>query len=851
MSHTNLPRAYTLCRNLKQFVLAVTFCVSISRCLTADAGNALVASEGQAKFKVVVSPTATDTVKKHVADLAAMLEKISGAKFEIVAGDGQDGIAVGTAADFPQAPVNGRLDSQDVMRGDEYIIKTHAKGIWLVGATDVAAGHAVWDFIYRMGYRQYFPGKTWEIIPTRKKIEVSLDVFSSPSYITRDIWYQFGGFNDYEFNTWCLRNRTVSSFVLKNAHMSQTIEWDNKQAFKDHPEYYALVKGVRGVGGGKLCISNPGLRKLFAEEIIRRFEKNPKVMSLSIEPQDGGGWCECEECAKMGSKSDRQVTLGNEVAKEVVAKFGKNKYLGMLAYYEHAAPPAIKVSPQVLVTACTRFGPPVEETLEGWHKQGATMGVYDYYSVNTWHRDLPGFPGGSRLDYIAQSIPSWYRLGVRFFSAESGENWGPCGFGYFLASRLLWDVNEASRVKELRSEFINLCFRKAAKPMDEFYSLIDGTNRGLQLDDLVGQMYRRLDSARKLEADTAVRARIDDLIAYTRYVELFRAYDALKKSKSPHRKEFEDVILYVFRIRASGMVHGVALVRDLPGYDKEVTVPIEAAISGSKDAKFWQNSAPPLSSEEISKILADGIAANPVLPFQAVPYSMELVPAGKALGLPSVPAGNYDLHGDGVSWYAWLEPGKERLKVSGAGDFQFKLYAVDKEKGDTLVSNATIKAAYDKVRNQGAQDIELKSPKSGLHRVVVSGPDSWALRQQSEEAGDYYAIPASTNFNSPSSLYFYVPKGTAIVAGKYSGHVKVMKDDTGKVVLDFSTLKDEIASKKGAVYFTVPVPAGRDGTLWKMEGLVLCHLYTVPPYYALSAEELVLPKEVVERDAKK
>ena len=36
--------------------------------------------------------------------------------------------------------------------------------------------------------------------------------------------------------------------------------------------------------------------------------------SVSVDPSDGLGWCECEACAAMGSISDRAVTLANAVA---------------------------------------------------------------------------------------------------------------------------------------------------------------------------------------------------------------------------------------------------------------------------------------------------------------------------------------------------------------------------------------------------------------------------------------------------------------------------------------------------------------------------------------------------------
>jgi hypothetical protein len=48
------------------------------------------------------------------------------------------------------------------------------------------------------------------------------------------------------------------------------------------------------------------------------------------------------------------------------------------------------------------------------------------------------------------------------------------------------------------------------------------------------------------------------------------------------------------------------------------------------------------------------------------------------------------------------------------------------------------------------------------------------------------------------------------------------------------------------------VPEGQDGRLWKF---VNCQgvrqLGTVPPYLAITGKDLLLPKEVVEADAKK
>ena len=55
---------------------------------------------------------------------------------------------------------------------------------------------------------------------------------------------------------------------------------------------------------------------------------------------------------------------------------------------------------------------------------------------------------------IAAFLPKIHGMGVRLYDAESGDCWGPCGLGYFIAARVLWDIEEADRVDEWIDEVI-------------------------------------------------------------------------------------------------------------------------------------------------------------------------------------------------------------------------------------------------------------------------------------------------------------------------------------------------------------------------------------------------------------
>ena len=69
--------------------------------------------------------------------------------------------------------------------------------------------------------------------------------------------------------------------------------------------------------------------------------------------------------------------------------------------------------------AASAEGLTLDELMDGWARQGATLGVREYYSVNTWDRDQPGHARGGNLAYLAKTIPAFHAKGARYLSAES------------------------------------------------------------------------------------------------------------------------------------------------------------------------------------------------------------------------------------------------------------------------------------------------------------------------------------------------------------------------------------------------------------------------------------------------
>src|SRR5690606_30485565 len=137
-----------------------------------------------------------------------------------------------------------------------------------------------------------------------------------------------------------------SDFVLNTGHAYDNIIRRNKAVFDAHPEYYGLYKGERN--SSKICIGNPEVRALVVQYALNFFADNPGADSVSVDPSDGGKWCECDLCAALGTVSDRALTLANEVSAALEASH-PGKYVAMYAYNQHAPPPTITARPRVII----------------------------------------------------------------------------------------------------------------------------------------------------------------------------------------------------------------------------------------------------------------------------------------------------------------------------------------------------------------------------------------------------------------------------------------------------------------------------------------------------------------------
>lgn len=824
----------------------------LSSVISTSADEITIAVSGEAKLKIVVGAEADETVRLAARDLSQVLERISGAEFEVRSGTGVAGLVVGVPEDFTDLPFQTSFGDGPFER-DDYRIVSGKEGLYLLGATPNAVEFAVWDLLLEFGYRFYFPSKTWEVVPERSRLQIDIDRLEKPDFYNRSA--PRGGLRRTlrpwaiaEWEQWQVRNRTKSSFVLSTGHAYDGILSRHRAEFERNPEFLAVRDGKRG--GNKFCISNPGLRDLVVRDAVAQIEADPSRDSVSLDPSDGGGWCECEACQKMGSVSDRVVILCNAAA-EAINRLGHGtKYVGTYAYNYHSPPPSVEVHPNVVVSLATAFikgDQTFDEILAGWSKQAELIGIREYYGLTVWHQSMPGSGKAGHPIPLAQSIRDQHRAGARFINAESDEAWGSNGLGYYLASRLLWDVNTS--VEAVIDDFLSNCFGPAEEPMREFYEFIGSGPR--RSDHMVGTMYRLLRKARSLTTDPQIVARIDSLVLYTRYVELHR--------KAEGQAGFDRVVSFLWRSRKSIMCDSIGMFwylnRDarknasrtwIPGQPQSMTLPPE---------RQRERGDEPFSESEILALIENGIRNHDVLEFTPLEFSDDLIPAGEVLNLPEVQLLGKTFYGgaDGATTtrgelhnYTWIDdpPREIRLQVSTGliydvrGPATVTLFhrgTVDVEKVD-FYKVATAEVPEDREWH----DVRFTAMQRGLYRITwdermsgtrVKWPNDLRRTVLSSEGAD-------KQVSGRHSWYFYVPRGTKIIGAYSQASAGGLFNPKGEQVLDFS--------KTPTDYVSIPVPEGTDGRLWSVRALGgRFRLMNVPPFVAGRAEDLLLPRELV------
>jgi hypothetical protein len=479
-----------------------------STSVRADASGAfLVAENGKATAQIFLSASASPAEKYAAQELQRAVEKISGAKLNIVSSGtpSTPAIVIGTPESTPSVKAANLFNTQNE---EETRIALRGQTLYLAGPTPGAALRAVYTFLQdELGARWFWPGESGEYLPSQKTIAVgNLDVRQIPDIAVRSLSINSPHYDEATL-IWMARNRLnlhnlqgPSSQIAPMHEKGFNVMIGGHNAYLDkgvlekHPEYIAQINGKRQVIASPphLCWSNPGAQKALAEKISKWWNDNPDIDAISFFGPDHNYFCECDQCkAYAPDVSTRWQKFSAAVIAQVNQTHPGKRYQ-TLAYQAYRGVPT-EVAPFALIGYTTYninytkpLGDPSNAVavseIKAWQKAGGEMGLRGYQFIPFNERMYAPITG-LIMDEVewtkANGLQGWTSeitpFGWPKNSAPEDENWITNRMAVYAAAQAMW--NTKLRPQELMRDWTSRIYGPAAAPMLAYHSAMEAAWR--------------------------------------------------------------------------------------------------------------------------------------------------------------------------------------------------------------------------------------------------------------------------------------------------------------------------------------------------------------------------------------
>jgi hypothetical protein len=533
----------------------------------------LVREQGS-EFVIYHDETAPSSVAMAASELREYLYRGSGAKLAIVHQPRSPMICLGNNA----ASSAAGLSLEDIPV-EGFRIVTRVGNIYILGpdtaegertsggGTSTGTRNGTYAFIEQfLGVRWLVPGKHGDYVPKSTSITVpETDLVDAPFFLNRRVPYTQQGRR--EVKRWWARQRLGWSLYLNHSHnWRRTVPASH---FDQHPDWFPERGGVRvpPTGRYKLCTTNPGVVRAYADATIAYFDRNPEATCYSLSPSDSAGYCECERCSALCetdpngdlSVTPAILTFYNDVAR-LVAKRHPDKQLAGYVYAAYVFPPKkpIPLEPNVFLVwapsfdyGYTLFRPELrrqwDDLLAQWTRVTENISYYDLPTHILTESGALNPPGLKILRFLYPRLKAANFKGVYVYGIEA---WGRAAQLNYLLAKLAWDPD--ADVDALFDEFCEKAYGRGGDDINRMYRLLDAEveRHFLQYPDAryrltpdmmrdiyaknlteIERLYRAAES--KVE-DADARARLkmigDNLTVLHWNLRQFRLLDAPKKS---------------------------------------------------------------------------------------------------------------------------------------------------------------------------------------------------------------------------------------------------------------------------------------------------------------------------------
>ena len=471
--------------------------------LSADARVTLV-QDGSAVAAIVLPDQPTADEKIAAEDFQQHIRKMSGATLPIFAEtDRPDRLCVDIGATIDGLAWRRKLQARDDLNEEAVVIHQSPERVVLVGrmpdiGTSSTTRYAVCILLEELGIRWLMPTEKGAYIPKRDTVALAeKTMIRQPGFIIRagapnsNVLDPKGPAEDPQ------RAWTLSRYAWgRRNRMGTRLSWEggghtyNKLVspgayFAEHPEYYSLRHGKRTTD--QLCTTNPHVVPIAIETAkswARIAQAKEPAAVLTISPNDGNSFCQCDHCKKLVKQSNYYgpiLDFANKVARGVGEEYPDARITFHANYHAGSDPPThIKPEPNLVfwltkwnVDQCHPISHPNgrkwRDAIDKWvaygKEQSNPIFLYTYYGH---YATCTYFP---ILRVLEEELPYCYDRGIIGVYSQTDSHWGCQGLNLYVLARLLWDPK--ADVDAMIDEYCRLAFGPGAKAMRAYYDLLE------------------------------------------------------------------------------------------------------------------------------------------------------------------------------------------------------------------------------------------------------------------------------------------------------------------------------------------------------------------------------------------
>ncbi len=381
------------------------------------------------------------------------------------------------------------------LQDNEFRILNNEEYLLITGGSTSATRNAVVSVLSDFwGCRWYTPD--FSVIPKTSVLTFpEIQISYKPTFDYRDLYYP----SNFDAE-WSILNRTTPAHIdipdcigtkyniFPFTHSLARLVEPTKH-FDKHPEYFALVNGVRTWEDAQLCLTNPAIVDIAEHTINNWLEYDSTINYVAIDQEDLANWCTCSNCLAItkssGTESTNLLNFVNSVAHRFSSTHPELKFT-TLGYLESERPGDVFASPNVSIRLCrmgycdahqvdqcqhrqsfvNKYQGNFTEHLESWNRVSQEVFIWDYY-VDFSNYLLP-YPNWASF---YGNVPYYARNEVKgIFAQGSGRDESDFAeMRAWVMAQLLWDPS--LKPATLMEEFVNAYYGEAAPYIFDYLHL--------------------------------------------------------------------------------------------------------------------------------------------------------------------------------------------------------------------------------------------------------------------------------------------------------------------------------------------------------------------------------------------